>query len=106
MLQVILLLLAIIEGFVLSLSLPNVEIGIIPFIALVPSFFIIKYAKTYKGAFFLGWIVGITFVFFSFNWLIYPIDTLIGGASVPSGTGSPTGTRAASACSSRWRRTS
>lgn len=77
---IILLVLAIVEGFLLSLSIPNVEIGLLPFISFLPTFFIIRYTKTYKGAFFIGWVVGIFGLLFGFNWLIYTVDTF-GGAS-------------------------
>ncbi len=77
---IILIVLAIVEGFVLSLSIPNFEIGLLPFISFLPTFFIIRYTKTYKGAFFIGWIVGISGVFFGFNLLIYTVDTFGGEA--------------------------
>ncbi len=84
----LLFVLAIFEGFALSLSIPNIEIGILPFIALLPSFFIIRYTKTYKGAFFLGWVVGITGVFSGYNWLIHTITTF-GGSSIPDWLATP-----------------
>lgn len=86
--KLVLFLLALAGGFILSLSIPNIEVGIIPYIALIPSFFIIKYTKTYKGAFFLGWVVGITGVFFGFNWLIHTITTF-GGTSIPNWSSYP-----------------
>ncbi len=70
----------ILEVILISLSIPGIEIGIIPFIALLPSIFIIKYTRRYSGAFFLGWLVGVATLFVGFNWLTYTIDTFSGKA--------------------------
>lgn len=83
--KLILILIAVVEGFLLSLLLPNIEIGILPFIVLLPSYFLIKYAKTYKGAFFLGWITGFTLLCFSLNWITFPM-ALLGGVALPNWT--------------------
>ncbi len=80
--KLIFLALAIFQGFFLSLSFPNIEIGIIPFILFIPTLFAIRYIKTYKGAFFYGWIVGISGIFFGFIWLTYTINNF-GGSAIP-----------------------
>ncbi len=80
--NLVLLLLSITSGFILSLSIPNIEIGLIPFISLIPTIYLIKHTRTYKGAFFLGWITGFTFLAFGFDWLIHTINTFK-GSSIP-----------------------
>ncbi len=81
--KLMLLFLAVVEGFLLSILLPNIEVGILPFIVLLPSYFIIKYVKTYKGAFFIGWITGFVFLAFSLSWIITPVK-MFSGTTFPN----------------------
>lgn len=78
----ILIITAVGQGFLMSLSFPNIEIGIIPFIMFIPSLFIIKYTKNYRESFLIGWLVGISTLFFGYNWIQYTIGTF-GGTSLP-----------------------
>ncbi len=80
--KLIFLVLSIVTGYILSLSIPNIEIGIIPFIALIPIIYIIKHTRTLKGAFLLGWLTGFILLVFGFNWLIHTITTFK-GPSIP-----------------------
>jgi apolipoprotein N-acyltransferase len=43
---------------------------------------VIRYIKTYKGAFFFGWLLGVFSIFFGYIWLTYTINKF-GGEALP-----------------------
>lgn len=74
----ILLLISVVQGCMMGFSIPSIEIGIMPFIVFIPSLFIIRYTKTYKGAFILGWISGLIMYIIGFNWFIDAFSDVMG----------------------------
>ena len=63
---------AVISGVLLVLSFPKFEFSFLAWIALVPLLFVLTQAEqTLRRAFFLGWVTGFVFFFFSCNWITH-----------------------------------